>query len=336
MLLYGVHPVAELLRRLATERRAAQPGLTLLLARDNAALRRLRGQAQGLGIPVRSVSVAELSARCGSHAHRGVALITAPAGKPPATDRPAPRNRRLAAPLSAQPPLPYGAVSELPLTRQSDRLLAAGGARPGPGDGPSRGDGPGRGGGRRGVASARPGAAGGGAGRGGLREHLAALAQWPAVLAVVADGVTDPANLGSIVRSADQFAADLVLIPRRRTARVSDTVMRLSAGAAAHVATVTVANVAAALAQLKASGCWIYGADLKGEPLDQVRFPGRVALVMGAEGGGLHALVRSRCDHLVRIPTAGQVGSLNVGVAAGILMYEVRRQQRAAAAPTRG
>ena len=95
------------------------------------------------------------------------------------------------------------------------------------------------------------------------------------------------------------------------------------------------ANAAAALAQLKACGCWIYGADLKGEPLDQVRFPARVALVVGTEGGGLHTLVRSRCDHLVRIPTAGQVDSLNVGVAAGILMYEVRRQQRATPAPTR-
>lgn len=301
MLLYGVHPVAELLRRLAGEGRAAQPGLTLLLARDNAALRRLRAQAQALGIPVRAVAVAELSARCGSSAHRGVALITAPAGAPRAPDR-----------------------------------VAAGGARQVPRDGRARGDGPGRGGGGRGAASARPVAAGARAGREGLREHLAALAQRPAALAVVADGVTDPANLGSITRSADQFGADLVLLPRRRTARVSDTVMRVSAGAAAHVATVTVANVAAALAQLKACGCWIYGADLKGEPLDQVRFPARVALVVGAEGGGLHTLVRSRCDHLVRIPTAGQVDSLNVGVAAGILMYEVRRQQRAAAAPARG
>ncbi len=300
MLLYGVHPVAELLRRLRTERRGGQAGLTLLLARDNAALRRLRGQAQALGISVRSVTVAELSARCGSPAHRGVALITAPAGAPRAPDR-----------------------------------VAAGGAPRVPADGPARGSGPGRGGAGDGAEAARTAAAGAGAGREGLREHLAALAQRPEVLAVVADGVTDPANLGSITRSADQFAADLVLVPRRRAARVTDTVMRMSAGAAAHVATVTVANVAAALAQLKAFGCWIYGADLKGDPLDQVRFPPRVALVVGAEGGGLHALVRSRCDHLVRIPTAGQVESLNVGVAAGILMYEVRRQRRAAAAAAR-
>ena len=299
MLLYGIHPVAELLRRLAAEKRAAQPGLTLLLARDNAALRRLRGQALTLGIAVRSVTVAELSARCGSHAHRGVALITARDGAPRTTDR-----------------------------------VAAGGAPRGPGDRPSRGVGRGRGGAGRGAASAHSVAAGGD-GHAGLREHLAVLAQRPVVLAVVADGVTDPANLGSIARSADQFAADLVVIPRRRAARVTDTVLRMSAGAAAHVATVAVANVAAALAQLKSFGCWIYGADLKGEALDEVRFPPRVALVVGAEGGGLHTLVRSRCDHLVRIPTAGQVDSLNVGVAAGILMYEVRRQQRAAASLSR-
>ena len=265
-MLYGVHPVAELLRRLTTAKRGAPRELVLLLARDNAALRRLRGQARALGIPVRTATVGELSAHCGSQAHRGVALITAAAAARPLAER-----------------------------------VAEGGA-----DGGHR----------------------------ALRSHLAAFAQRPAALVVVADGVTDPANLGSITRSADQFAADLVLIPRRRAARVTDTVLRVSAGAAAHVATVAVANVAAALAQLKAVGCWIYGADLKGESLDQVRFPARVALVLGSEGGGLHTLVRSRCDHLVRIPTAGRVDSLNVGVAAGILMYEVRRQQRAADAPT--
>ena len=324
MVLYGVHPVAELLRRLATEQRGAQRELVLLLARDNAALRRLRGQAQALDIPVRAVTVAELSARCGSQAHRGVALITAPAGALRAADQAAARG---------------GARDR----RDSESL----GGKVG------RGDRAGRGAARRqsategepvgrAAAATRGVAAGRGSGVGrpragpggdGLRDHLAALAQRPAALVVVAAGVTDPVNLGSITRSADQFAADLVLIPRRRAARVTDTVLRVSAGAAAHVSTVAVANVAAALERLKALGCWIYGADLEGEPVDRVRFPERVALVVGAEGGGLHALVRSRCDHLVRIPTAGQVDSLNVGVAAGILMYEVRRQQRAARQP---
>ena len=97
------------------------------------------------------------------------------------------------------------------------------------------------------------------------------------------------------------------------------------------MATVSVSNVAAALAQLKGAGFWIYGADLAGEPLDEVRFPSRVALVLGSEGGGLHELVRRRCDHLVRIPTRGQLDSLNVAVAAAVLMYEVVRQRRSRA-----
>lgn len=261
MLLYGVHPVAEVLRRLAAAGPAppAPPHLTLLLARDNAALRRLRRQAQALAIPVRTVTAAELSARCGSSAHRGVALVGADGG----------------------------------------------------------------------AGESAPGAAGGGR---GLRAQLAELGRRPAALVVVADGVSDPVNLGAIIRCADQFAADLLLLPRRRAAPVSDTVMRVSAGAAAHLPIAAVANVAAALQQLKAIGCWIYGADLQGEAVDQVRFPARVALVVGAEGGGLHGLVRNRCDHLVRIPTAGTVDSLNVGVAAGIVLYEIRRQRRAAGA----
>lgn len=269
MVLYGVHPVAEVLRRLAAEGGAA-PRLVLLLARDNAALRQLRRQAEALAIPVRTVSAAELSARCGSRAHRGAALVSA-ARLPPQ------------GPRSKPPP-------------------------------------------------ARPPARAGGAPAGGLRAQLVELGRRPTALVVVADGVSDPVNLGAIARCADQFAADLLLIPRRRAARVDhDTVMRVSAGAAAHLTTVTVANVAAALQQLKGIGCWIYGADLRGEAIDQVRFPARVALVVGAEGGGLHGLVRSRCDHLIRIPTAGQVDSLNVGVAAGIALYEISRQRRRAA-----
>ena len=148
------------------------------------------------------------------------------------------------------------------------------------------------------------------------------------MLVVVADGVTDPVNLGVIARCADQFAADLLVIPRRRAAPITAAVMQASAGAAAHVPTVAVPNITRVLEQLKTLNVWSYGADLAGEPLDRVRFPARVALVLGAEGGGLHDLVARRCDQLVRIPTAGAVDSLNVGVAGGILMYEVRRQQR--------
>ena len=276
MIVYGVHPIAELFGRAAAGNREWPRAAKLLVARDNAAVRRLRRQAADLGIPVQAVTAACLAQRCGSDAHRGVALVSASASAP------APTAER---------------------ARGSGRPPAKGGRRS-----------PGQ---RRRVAAPSP-----------LRGLLADLAQRPAALIVVADGITDPANLGSITRSAEQFGADLLVVPRRRAARFGDTVMRVSAGAAAHVATEAVANVAAALQQLGRAGFWIYGADLAGEPLDQVRFARRVALVLGSEGSGLHELVRRRCDHLVRISTTGQLDSLNVAVAAAILMYEVRRQWR--------
>ena len=274
MTIYGVHPIAELLGRAAAGSEEWPRAAKLLVARDNAAVRGLRRQAAALGIPVVAVTAAELAQRCGSDAHRGVALVSAPA--------PAPAAARVR----------------------------------GPGRQPAQGG--------RGAAGQRRQAAG----PAPLRGLLADLAQRPAALIVVADGITDPANLGSITRSAEQFGADLLVVPRRRAAHFGDTVMRVSAGAAAHVATVAVSNVAAALEQLKGAGFWIYGADLAGESLDQVRFSARVALVLGAEGSGLHELVRRRCDHLVRIPTSGQLDSLNVAVAGAIFMYEVSRQSR--------
>ena len=274
MIIYGVHPIAELLGRAAAGNREWPRAAQLLVARDNAAVRRLRRQAAALGIPVQAVTAAELAQRCASDAHRGVALVGAPAPGPPA-ERARPAGRQTG----------------------SARRRAAGQ--------------------RRRAAGPSP-----------LRGLLADLAQRPAALIVVADGITDPANLGSITRSAEQFGADLLVVPGRRAARFGDTVMRVSAGAAAHVTTVSVPNVAAALEQLKRAGFWIHGADLAGEPLDQVRFAPRVALVLGSEGSGLHELVRRRCDHLLRIPTTGKLDSLNVAVAAAILMYEIRRQWR--------
>ncbi len=274
MIIYGVHPIAELLDRVTAGRLELPRAAMLLVARDNAHVRRVRRQAAALEIPVRAVTAADLERRCGSSAHRGVALVGASAS-----------------------------TLQAPAGRRLDRNAADSGARTSAGRG----------------RSGKPAS---------LRRRLAELAQQPMALIVVVDGVTDPANLGSITRSAEQFGADLLVAPRRRTAHFDDTVMRVSAGAAAHVATVAVANVASALEESKRSGFWIYGADLGGETLDEVRFPERVALVPGSEGAGLHDLVRRRCDHLVRIPTTGRLNSLNVGVAAGILMYEVRRQWR--------
>lgn len=146
-------------------------------------------------------------------------------------------------------------------------------------------------------------------------------------LVVLLDGVTDPQNYGAILRSADQFGADLVLIPARRSASDTPAVSAASAGAMAWVPHAVVTNLTRALGQLKEKGFWIYGADMDGTPAPQAKLTGRVALVLGSEGKGLSRLVRETCDLIVSIPTRGRLDSLNVSVSAGILMYETRRQQ---------
>jgi 23S rRNA (guanosine2251-2'-O)-methyltransferase len=147
-------------------------------------------------------------------------------------------------------------------------------------------------------------------------------------LVLLLDAVTDPRNLGAIVRSADVFGADAVVIPHRRSAHETQAVRTTSAGAVEWVPIVSVANLARAIATLKEAGYWVYGAEARGEDPAGVDLVGRVALVLGAEGAGLHRLVRDSCDRTLGIPISGHVDSLNVSAAAAILMYEVRRQQR--------
>jgi 23S rRNA (guanosine2251-2'-O)-methyltransferase len=159
-----------------------------------------------------------------------------------------------------------------------------------------------------------------------LKRHLAALRAERA-LVLVLDGITDPQNLGAILRSADQFRAEIVVIPSRRSAQETGTVSRISSGASAYVPLAVVPNIPSALDILKENGFWIYGTDVSGEPVDRVSLEGKVCLVMGSEGFGMRRLVREKCDFLVRIPAAGHVDSFNVSVAAGILMFEARRQQ---------
>lgn len=146
-------------------------------------------------------------------------------------------------------------------------------------------------------------------------------------LCLVLDGITDPQNLGAILRSADQFCVDLVVIPSRRSAQENQTVNRVSSGASAYVPLAVVANIRTALETLKENGFWIFGADMEGEPAPAKDMKGRTCIVMGSEGSGMRRLVREKCDFLVRIPAAGHVESFNVSVAAGILLYEARRQQ---------
>ncbi len=160
----------------------------------------------------------------------------------------------------------------------------------------------------------------------GLRERLGLISS-PTSLILLLDEINDPHNLGAILRSADQFGVELAVLPTRRVARQSPAVVKSSAGASLYVPLASVPNLASGLEAVKEAGFWAYGADLSGRRLEEVRFEGRVALVLGSEGSGLRRLVRERCDQLVRIPTAGHVDSLNVSVAAGILMHEIRRQQ---------
>ncbi len=147
------------------------------------------------------------------------------------------------------------------------------------------------------------------------------------LLVLLLDGITDPHNLGAILRSADQFAVDLVILPGNRSAGINDTVAKVSVGAHAWVPRVEVANAARSLELLKDAGFWIYGADMGGSTAPQTDLRGRTCLVMGSEGKGISRLLKDKCDTMVSIPTFGHVDSLNVSVAAGILMYEVIRQR---------
>jgi 23S rRNA (guanosine2251-2'-O)-methyltransferase len=147
-------------------------------------------------------------------------------------------------------------------------------------------------------------------------------------LVLVLDEITDPHNYGAILRSCDQFGADLVITRNRRSAKHADVVATTSAGASAWVPAAEVANLPRAVDDLKEAGFWIYGADVAGEAVCARDLRGRTALVLGGEGSGISRLLREKCDALVAIPTQGRIGSLNVSVAAGILLYEARRQRR--------
>ncbi len=159
-----------------------------------------------------------------------------------------------------------------------------------------------------------------------LAEFLASDREGPQ-LVVVLDEITDPHNLGAVLRTCDQFGVDLVVIPQRRSAKETQTVVKTSSGAALYVPVVIVPNIPRALDLLKERGFWVYGADMEGTALPNARFDVKSVLVMGSEGKGLGRLIREHCDMLVSIPSKGHVDSLNVSVAAGICMYEIRRFQ---------
>lgn len=142
------------------------------------------------------------------------------------------------------------------------------------------------------------------------------------------DSIEDPHNLGAIIRTAECAGAHGVIISKRRSASVTETVMKTSAGAALHIPLVRIGNTASTIDELKKRGVWIVGADMDGEDGLRMDYDMPLCLVIGSEGQGLHRLVREKCDFIASIPMFGKVNSLNASVAAGILVYQAVRDRK--------
>jgi 23S rRNA (guanosine2251-2'-O)-methyltransferase len=155
-------------------------------------------------------------------------------------------------------------------------------------------------------------------------------------LLVVLDGVEDPHNLGAIVRTAHAAGADAVVIPERRAAGLTEAVAKSAAGALEYLPVTRVGNVSRAIEELKKGGFWIYGLDERAEQAyHDIDYADPAVFVLGGEGKGLHELVRRRCDFLIRIPMAGKISSLNVSVAAGIVLFDWKRRRETSRAPSK-
>jgi len=160
-------------------------------------------------------------------------------------------------------------------------------------------------------------------------EEILAVRRGERALVLVLDGVEDPHNLGAIIRTAEAAGADGIVIPERRAVGVTATVAKASAGAVENVPVAKVTNISRTLEELKTRNVWTVGLDECAQQFyDALDYNMDCALVFGAEGSGLHEQVRKKCDFLVSIPMLGKVSSLNVSVAAGIVLYEVARQRR--------
>jgi 23S rRNA (guanosine2251-2'-O)-methyltransferase len=169
------------------------------------------------------------------------------------------------------------------------------------------------------------------------KELIGALERAKGPLLLALDGVQDPHNLGAIIRTAEAAGADGVVIPERRAVGVTGTVAKASAGASEHLPIARVTNIARTLEELKNASVWTVGLDERApQTYDLLDYNMDCAIVLGAEGEGLHDLVRKRCDFLVSLPMVGRVPSLNVSVAAGIVLYEVVRQRNSGSPQRRG
>ncbi len=144
---------------------------------------------------------------------------------------------------------------------------------------------------------------------------------------IICDEIEDPHNLGAIIRTAEAAGAHGVIIPKRRSASLSFTVAKTSAGAVEFMHVARVTNIPQTIDDLKKRGVWVYCADMDGEPFYKSNLKGAIALVIGSEGNGVGRLVKEKCDVTLSMPMKGKINSLNASVAAGILMYEVSRQR---------
>ncbi len=147
------------------------------------------------------------------------------------------------------------------------------------------------------------------------------------LLIVLLDGITDPHNLGAIIRSAECFGAHGIVIPRHRSATVNGTVLKVSAGAAEHMLVAKVTNINDTIRQLKKLGVWVYATDFDGENLAKANLTGDIAIVIGNEGEGIKRLTKDLCDSTLTIPQYGKVNSLNASVATGVTLFECAKQR---------
>ncbi len=144
---------------------------------------------------------------------------------------------------------------------------------------------------------------------------------------LILDGVTDPHNVGAIIRCCDQLGADLLVIPERGSVFEGDVVARSSAGASTWVPTAIVTNLVRVVEKLKELDFWVYATSADGTASHELNLSGNIAIVLGSEGAGIGRLLAEKCDSIISIPTCGKLDSLNVSVASGILLYEIRRQK---------
>ena len=160
-------------------------------------------------------------------------------------------------------------------------------------------------------------------------DDLIAAKRGKHTLLVLLDGIEDPHNLGAILRTADAAGADGVVIPERRAVGVTPTVIKASAGASEHLPIAKVTNIARTVEELKEKTIWVVGLDERGsKDYDGIDYNMDCGIVLGAEGKGVHDLVKKKCDFLVSIPMLGKMSSLNVSVAAGVMLYEIVRQRK--------